>query len=246
MKFAQLPASVREVCQAFVRGLADILDTNLHGIYMYGASVFPDSGVVQDIDCHVILKGRLNGREKDAIFQLQRDLSGRFPPLGGELDAYLVLYEDALETRPPVHQLQPDMRDEAWALHCAHVRAGRYITLYGPPPKEIFPAPSWDEILTALKHELKFIEQNLRYPDYCVLNMCRIMYSVQERNVAVSKFSSGAWTCERFPEWKPLIDAAVASYQGRETPGEAELLKTEVESFVEFGTGLFHEQSQGA
>ncbi len=244
MKFDQLTSSVREVCQAFVKGLGDILDANLHGVYMYGASVFPDSGPIQDIDCHVILAGPLGNRNKDTILRLHRDLAERFPPLGGELDAYFILYEDAINTHPPAHQLQPAIRDEAWALHCAHIRAGRYITLCGPSPKCIFPAPSWDDISTALEQEVSFIEQNLQYPDYCVLNMCRIIRTVDERNPAVSKFSSGIWASGRFPEWKPMIDAAAASYLGRLTPDQAGFLEAGVESFIGFGTGLIREQPE--
>ena len=242
MNFDQLPSDARKVCQAFVGGLEEILDENLHGIYMHGASVFPDTGPIQDIDCHVVLERPLSGRNKDATLQLQRDLAERFPPLGGELDAYFILYEDALKTRPPAHQLQPEIRDESWSLHCAHIRAKRFIALYGPPPEDIFPAPSWSEITTALEHELTFVQQNLQYPDYCVLNMCRIMFSVQERNVVVSKFSSGKWARSRFPEWKPLIDAAVASYRDTDTRDDAELLKNQTESFIEFGKRRIHEQ----
>ncbi len=246
MKCAELPSPVRDVCQAFVTELAEILGANLHGIYMYGATVFPDSGTIQDIDCHVILEGPLCDQTRDAIFQLQSDLSERFSPLGEELDAYFILYKDAKKTCPPTHQLRPEIRDESWALHCAHIRAGRYISLYGPAPERIFPAPSWDEIRVALERELRFIKENLRYPDYCVLNLCRIMYSVQERDVVVSKFFSGEWTRDRFPGWTPLIEAAVASYQGRGTSDEAELLKREVESFVEFGSALIREESKVA
>ena len=244
MKFAELPSPVRDVCQAFATGLAEILGTSLHGVYMYGAAVFPDAGTIQDIDCHVVLKGPLCDRTRDAIRRLQSELSERFPPLGEELDAYFILYEDAEKTCPPTHQLRPEIRDESWALHCAHVRAGRYISLYGPDPRKIFPAPSWDEISVALGRELKFIKESLRYPDYCVLNLCRIIYSVQERDVVVSKRFSGKWARHRFPAWTPLIEAAVASYQGRGTPDEAELLDREVESFVEFGSALVREASQ--
>ena len=244
MKFAELPSPVTDVCQAFVTELAEILGSNLHGIYMYGAAVFPDSGTIQDIDCHVILKDFLCDQTKEAILQLQRDLSDRFPSPREELDAYFILYKDAEKTCPPMHQLRSEIRDESWALHCAHVRAGRYISLYGPDPRKIFPAPTWDEISAALEHELRFIKKNLKYPDYCVLNLCRIMYSVQERDVAVSKFFSGEWARDQFPEWTPLIEAAVASYQARGTSDEAELLKREVESFVKFGSALIRDQSQ--
>ena len=66
--------------------------------------------------------------------------------------------------------------------------------------------------------------------------MCRIMYTVEKRNAAVSKSFSGEWGRDRFPEWRALIEAALASYQGRETQEEADLLKGEVESFLEVGT----------
>ena len=64
--------------------------------------------------------------------------------------------------------------------------------------------------------------------------------------MVVSKFFSGEWARDRFPGWTPLIEAAVASYQGRGTSDEAELLKREVESFVEFGSALIREESKVA
>ena len=238
MKYAELPSPVRDVCQAFVTELSEILGTSLHGIYMYGAAVFPDSGTIQDIDCHVILEGPLCDKTRNASLQLQSDLAARFPPLGEELDAYFILYSDAERKSPPTHQLRPEIRDESWALHCAHIRAGRYISLCGPEPTSIFPAPSWEEVSVALEHELRFIKDNLQYPDYCVLNLCRIMYSFQERDVAVSKFFSGEWAGARFPQWAPLIRAAVDSYSGKGTPVDERLLKNDVTSFLEFGSTI--------
>jgi hypothetical protein len=242
MKRNELSSPTREICQAYVSRLEEILDTNLYGVYLYGATVFPDSGPVQDIDCHVILRGPLSDGEREKIFQLYKELSNQFPPNGGELlDAYFILYEDAQQTSPPTHQLRSEMRDEAWALHCTHVRAGYYITLYGPEPTEIFPPVSWSEISAALDQEMGYIEENLKYPAYCILNLCRLVYSFQQRDVVVSKRFSGGWARRLFPQWASLIEAAMRSYDGTATLEDNRFLNAEVERFLEFASERIRE-----
>ncbi len=46
----ELPPAARELCAAFVGGLKEILHTKLHGVYLYGAFAFQDSGPTQDLD----------------------------------------------------------------------------------------------------------------------------------------------------------------------------------------------------
>lgn len=231
-----LPPQARDLCVAYASGLAELLQAKLHGIYLYGATVFPDSGPVRDIDCHVVLAGALSDDEKGSIWRLHDSLSDRFPPLGDELDAYYILYEEARGSIPPTHQLRPSMRDESWALHCAHVRAGRYVTLQGPEPVEVFPEPSWPAIVSALDHEMHFIRENLKYPDYCILNLCRIIYSFSEHDVVVSKRFCGVWASTQYPNWGPDIRAAVRSYDGEAERGDAALMRARVGGFLEFAS----------
>jgi len=232
---------VREVCEAFILRLEEILREKLHGVYIYGASVFPDSGPIIDIDSHVVLKTSLSDQERMEITQMYKDLSKRFPPLGGELDVWYVLLDDAKKTSPPNHQLKPDMRDEWWALHCAHIRAGRYLSLHGPDPVDIFPSPSWQEISAALDYETGSIEKSLSNPAYCILNLCRIMYSFTEHDVVVSKRFGGAWASHVFPQWTPLIEAAFRDYERTATPEDKSQLHAEVERFVAFASERIRE-----
>ncbi len=236
---------MQKVCDALVDGLQDILGKKLYGIYLYGAAVFPDSGPVTDIDYHVILRKALNDRNRDDISLLYSKLAEGYPPLGGELDAWYILLSDAREKSPPLNQLKPGMRDKSWALHSAHIRAGsalhsahiragRYITLFGSEPDDIFPVPSWEEITAALDHEIEYIKNNLNYPAYCVLNLCRIMYSFKERDVVVSKRFSGIRAIDRFPEWASLIQSALRTYEGTNTPADESRLQVDMESFLEF------------
>ena len=234
MEYKNLPSNVQEIYHALVNGLKDILSGKLYGIYMYGAAVFTDSGPVMDIDCHVILRESLNDGNREDISRLYNMLAEEYPPLGGELDIWYILLSDARKKNPPLNQLKPGMHDESWALHCAHIRAGRYITLYGPEPDELFPVPSWEEITASLNHEIEYIKNNLKYPAYCVLNLCRIIYSFNERDVVVSKRFSGIWAIDRFPEWTSLIQTALRTYEGTNTPADESQLQADMESFLEF------------
>jgi hypothetical protein len=239
--YNNLPSQVKEVCDALVARLKDILREKLYGIYMYGAVVFPDSGPVTDIDCHVILRESLSDQELQNISQTHRELSESYPPLGRELDIWYILLDDARKTDPPQHLIKTDMYDESWALHQAHIRAGRYITLYGPEPADIFPSPSWDEITSALEYELDYVKNNLEYPAYCVLNLCRIIYSFRERDVVVSKLFSGKWACSLFPRWSPVIEAALRFYEGNSSSGDENLLRSEMTPFLEFSLARIEE-----
>lgn len=230
-----LPSDVQQVVEAFVAKTAAILGEKLYGIYMYGASVFDDGGPVQDIDCTVILNGALSDGERENILDLHKQLAERYPALGGEVDAYFILLDAASQLGRPQHQLDLTMYDDSWALHCAHVRAGRYETLVGPEPTEIFPAPSWDEITIALEHALSYVKEHLCYPAYCILNLCRIALSYSERDPVKSKWESGLWAIERFPEWEPLIQVALRSFAKKNSEirdEDRKLLKEQLGDFL--------------
>ena len=139
----KIPDEIQDLCQAFLRGLNAALGSKLYGLYLYGALAFPEPGPTGDIDFHVILKERLNDREKSQLNDLHAALARDFPPLGAELDGYYILLEEARQKSPPRHQLLPDVTDNAWALHRQHVRAGRCIVLHGPDPRQVYPAASW-------------------------------------------------------------------------------------------------------
>jgi hypothetical protein len=241
MEFRDLPIGVREVGDSFISRLREVLREKLYGVYMYGAAVFPDSGPIIDIDCHVVLNDSLNDQERTDIFHLYEDLAKRFPSLGDNLDVWYILLGDAQKTQPPLHQLKTNMHDEWWALHCAHIRAGRYLTLCGPEPVDIFPVPSWAAIVAALDYEIGYIKKNLIYPAYCISNLCRIIYSFQKHDVVVSKRFSGLWASNVYPRWKSLIEAALRDYERTATHEDKALLQSEMEQFLSFASERIRE-----
>ena len=237
-------AQVASLCSTFLEGLLGLLGDKLHGVYLYGAMAFPETTYTGDIDFHVILNDALSDDEISAVNDLHAALARDFPPLGAELDGYYILLEDTRSLDPPTHQLRKDLVDDSWALHCAHIRAARCIALYGPDPRFIYPEPSWSEIEKALRGEMAYVEEHLDpYPDYCVLNLCRLMYSYETRDVVVSKTTAAAWAIERFSEWRSLIELAQASYAGQATPEDREGMKGQVGSLLQFARARIEESS---
>ena len=226
---------VSVISDAFVDGLRRILGRKLHGACIYGASAFPDDLPTGDIDFHVILESELTDSERSELETLHESLAEKFPPLGGEMDGYYILLSDALCDPPPRSQMWRRATDDSWALHREHIRAGRRIVLHGPDPREIYPPATWSELESALQGELDYVEMHLEeYPAYCVLNLCRLMYSFETQDVVVSKGGSARRAYEAFPDWRPHIEAARKSYAESATTGEKDLIKLAARDFFDF------------
>ncbi|NQT33965.1 DUF4111 domain-containing protein [bacterium] len=221
--------------KAFVNGLKRILGEKLHGAYIYGAAAFPDAVPTGDIDFHVILKSGLTDSERSELEMFHESLAEKYPPLGGDMDGYYILLDDARREAPPRSQMWGCATDDSWALHREHIRAGRHIVLYGQEPTEIYPPASWSEIESALYGELDYVEKHLHeYPDYCILNLCRLIYSFETRDVSVSKAQTSDWACDALPEWKRHIELARKSYARQVTAEEKKFMLAEVGALLEF------------
>ncbi len=226
---------IRDICDAFVHGLRQVLVKKLYAAYIFGAAAFPDALPTGDIDFHVILNDELTVAERSALEELHRTLADRFPPLGGELDGYYILLADARRDSPPQSQMWRRATDDSWALHCEHIRAGRHIVLHGPDPRELYPSANWVQTEAALRNEFDFVREHLQdYPDYCILNLCRLIYSYETKDVVISKAKAADWAHEALPSWKRHIDLARKSYTRQITSEERGFILAEAASFFEF------------
>jgi hypothetical protein len=222
-------SDVRVPCGQLRDRLMAVLGEKLVGIYLYGGAASPDGLPAGDLDFHVILDSPLTDGERSAIDLLYDELAQTYPPLGGELDGYFVLLDDARRGAPPAHQLCAGLVDNSWALHRAHMLAGRCIVLHGPDPQDLFPEPVPEEIEEALLGELGYLEAHLtEYPAYAVLNLCRLMYSFRAGEVVISKAASAEWAKNAFPQWGRHIDLALRSYAHRVIEQESAFLATHV------------------
>jgi len=97
------------------------------------------------------------------------------------------------------------------------------------------PPPTWPEIETALYGELDYVEKHLRdYQDYCILNLCRLIYSFETKDVVISKARASEWALDALPQWRRHIELARKSYAHQATPEDRQFMLTEIEKFFEF------------
>lgn len=117
-------------------------------------------------------------------------------------------------------QLVPDTHCNLWAVRWVTREHG--ITLAGPAPTELVDevpdADLRDEARATLAEYARWtLEPQDRVPSemnrwkqvYAVITLCRVLYTL-EHGVVVSKRRAGEWAGERLPEWRDLIDAALA------------------------------------
>jgi hypothetical protein len=229
-----LPDGARETCEAFHDGLEAVLGEKLHGLYLYGALAFPETTGTFDLDFHVVLTDPLTDDERSRLESMHEDLAREFPGWGDDMDGYYLLLGDFRPDDPPRSEMWRRAVDDSWALHCRHIGAGRYVALHGPDPKDIYPSSTWPAVERALLQEMVFVTDHLeQYPHYCVLQMFRVVYSLQTRDVVVSKRAAADWASREFPDWRPHIEAALRFYAKEEASGDRELLLAGVHSIHE-------------
>ena len=235
IQLASLPDDVTEVTDSLHRGITEILGGAPASFFLYGAVAFPrPEGWRIDFDFHVLVHHPLDDAERAAIETLHAKV-GAASELGRDLDGYYVLLEDARRADPPVHQLDLTVRDEAWALHRAHVLAGRCFLVTGIDPQEIVPTPSWAELEAALHAEMRFVETHPSAPAFGILNGARILHSFETRDVVESKYQAAQWALESLPdEWHDAVRAALRFYARTAAAGDARILDASWAPFVSY------------
>ncbi len=235
---ALLP-EVRVACTRLRDGLRALLGGELVALWAYGAATRPDHPKrLGDIDTHCLLRDRPDGATAARIEGLQEAIA-RDEKI--EWDSWYILERDAHSSEPPRHVLrEPTLMDASWSLHRAHWLADQYVPLHGPAPREIVPPPTWLELTDGLRSELEHIEQFIAeghdeagYCAYAVWNACRIVYSVENRDVVVSKRAAALWALDHMPAaWRPPIEAAARVYDDEEADEDARILKSSMPEIV--------------
>ena len=219
-----LPAAYAAAAAALRDGLACVLGPVLRALYLYGAAMFAETEAIGDLDYHALLDRPPSAAQRAALEVAAAELAASHPPYGAELDGWFILLGDARRSAPPAHLIRTELRDGAWALHRAHWLAGRCVVLAGPPPAEIVAVPTAEELRAGLNSELDFAARD-HSDAFAVLNACRIIRSVVDSNVVLSKFGSAWWALEHLPgEHAPAIRAAMAVYRGQASAQETAAL----------------------
>lgn len=234
----ELPPAVREACARLSTGLSGLLGRDLVALWAYGAATFPDRPArLGDVDTHAVLAGRPDTDASIAIDRLHETIAEE---CGIEWDSWYILESDARKADPPRHALRTDLVDDAWALHRAHWLAGQVVVLHGRSPAELVTAPTRAELEEGLREELLYIDELIAqgrddagHAAFMVWNACRIMYSLETRDVVVSKRASALWALENLPStWHPAIRAAGRVYDDQPSKDDELVLRAHLTEIV--------------
>jgi hypothetical protein len=242
MASPRIPESVADLLLEFRDALVDALGVDLVGLYLLGSVAFsgfePEAA---DIDFHAVVRTELTEEQQDAVARVHAELAHAYR-YGGLIDGYYLPLAKAVRTEIPSRLVgagegrisRGTASNGAWALEREHAHRGKIIVLYGPDPATIYPRPSWSELELALCGERDWLVRELeRAPVYCVLNLCRIAYSFESREVAVSKLEAAEWALATFPaHWRPLIGAAQRAYSGKQLEYDRQLLAGHTARFL--------------
>jgi hypothetical protein len=230
-----LPDTVVALTDSLQRGVAGVLGRGFAGLFLYGALAFPrPEHWLVDVDFHVLVRKPLTDAQRADVRTRYATLA-HASELGTELDGYYVLLSEAARAEPPRHQLDLTMRDEAWALHRAHVLAGRYFLVAGLDPRDLVPEPTWAELEAGLRAEMRFVDTHPRATAFGILNGARILYSFEKQDVVVSKYEAGQWALASLPaEWHAAVHAALRSYEQAAAAGDARTLEESWAPFVAY------------
>lgn len=237
-----LPPTVRTAWIDLRDRLRGVLGDDLVAMWAHGGNTSGDPAHSGDLDTYVLLAHRPDEATARAIGEAHATTADAH---GVEWDAWHVLADDARRSDAPPHAWREGRRDTSWAIHRAHWLAGRYVELHGADPSDIVPAPTWDELTGELDRELEHIERHVVEGDtdpfeatYALLTGSRIMYSLAERDVAISKRAAGIWALEHLPaRWHDALRIAVRAYDRRGSAADAEQLAAEMAPFVSFVRG---------
>jgi len=224
---------------ALRRGLDRILGDAFSSLFLYGAVAFPRPERWRiDFDFHVLLHEPLDDTGRRGVEALYSELA-QLSELGADLDGYFVLLADASRSEPPQHQLDSRVRDEAWALHRAHIHAGRYFVVSGIDPRAVVPEPTWPELEAGLRAEMHFVETHPDATAFGILNSARVLYSFEIRDVVLSKYQAGTWALESMPPvWHDGVRAAMRWYERAPRVGDERTLNECAAPFVAYVSRL--------
>ena len=230
VSLASLLPQVRLACERLRDGLLRLFGDDLAALWVYGAAVSHEPPArLGDVDVHGVLTRSPSSAQAAGMEAMRREIES---DLGAELDAWYIHLSAAHVSRTPSHLLSPHLVDYMWALHRCHLLSGRYVLLHGAQPRDVVNWPDWKEVLTALQHEIAWMEDRLHrvetepFAPYVVLNCCRIAHTLTTHEAAVTKLESARWALASLPQqWREPVLAAVRWYDCLEQPGDDRLLR---------------------
>ncbi len=219
-----LPPDVADLMQSFASGLRRVLGDRLVGVYLGGSISLGDyCATSSDLDFLVVTAGHLTP---------------------DELDALAIFHQEFLEAHPAASRLEGDYAPreciipEGTTVPVPRCRRGVFerhvdevmlsadniynmrengIAFAGPPPAEVLPPVTPDQVRDAVRAMLAEPPKPARGPEQQadeLLDLLRSLYALEAGRPA-TKAQGAEWARRRLdPRWHPVIEAALAVRRG--------------------------------
>jgi hypothetical protein len=217
-------AAIDPLLDELGRNLHLVLAPKLVALYLYGSLVTGDFDLIHsDIDLLAVLDGELDAEEFSRLDAMHAAFVMQHPAWVDRVEiAYLS--QAALRTfrtqSSPIAVISPGEpfhfkeAGKDWLINWWVVRK-QGVALVGPPASELIGPIGDDEFQTAVREQVEewrtwvYHMTRRKSQAYAILTMCRALHAVMVGEQA-SKQRAAAWAAARFPEWKLLIENALA------------------------------------
>jgi len=248
-----LPPEVHELLALLKQGIQTTLGESLVGLYLDGSLARGGFDSASDIDFVAVTESELSPEQFQALHDLHMALGQQPHRLALDIEGFYVSREAVRRYNPrharfanlergPGEQLKWVDQDQYWDVHRSVLREyGR--ALLGPPPASLIDPISPDGLRRTMGSAIEEwggyvlgrpqLVSQPGYQPYAVLTICRMLYTLNQGEIAAKK-EAAAWALESLPaRWQPLITQAL---HDRLQPGSAPTpaLSAETLAFLQF------------
>lgn len=218
--------AIENLLNNYTSGCINILGDNLVGIYLSGSLSYGDFEPGRsDIDLFVITSDNLSDKQFEKLDDLHKEIFKKYPNWKNRIEISYTPLSLLNEIDPPkesrpylgagVFHREATYGNE-WLINNYQIReSGR--TLYGIDYKELIDPIPMELIVEACRKDfekewLPLLKDDSKLQDphiqsYVVLNICRILYTIKNHELA-SKKKSSDWVKKNYSEWDKLIEEA--------------------------------------
>ncbi|KEO84843.1 aminoglycoside adenylyltransferase domain-containing protein [Tumebacillus flagellatus] len=228
-----LPPTLVPLLDGYQKLLHSALGDLIHGVYLYGSTALGAYEPTRsDIDFLTLLNRPLQGSELERLRGVHLWLEREFEDAGKLEGMYIPLTDAGLTV--------PQLPEHPWYANGRFMPKGHYdinhvtwwtvknraISLVGPAPADLpFDVP-WERVVETMQYNLehywagkaarRFLFFLDEWIEFSVLTLCRIHYTLAERDL-LSKTAVVDYALQTFPpRWHRLIREALRVREGRE------------------------------
>lgn len=258
------PEGTQRQIDYFVKGCQSIIEGELVGVYLHGSLAMDTFNPRHsDVDLLVVTREPLSVSNQ---YLIAAELLFIISPHPSPIEVTYLNKDQLANWQYPTpfdfhfsetwrDQYAKDLKSGEWknwgqsekqapdlAAHIAIVNHFGEV-LFGEDIRSVFPNVPEEDFYASILDDYRDIRQHLhRNPVYSVLNMCRVLQSLEEHSIG-SKLAGGIWGRANFPvEHHTLIEEAITHYKADSAEDLYPLDADALEAFATYVDARLHRQ----